>query len=67
MTPNDLTHKEKDDLITLTKKALELVCARLACYEGKHSPESSPEHWIKIAYLSTKTTSFTKIDYLKQK
>lgn len=55
MNPNNLTHKDKDELITLTKKALELACARLACYEGRDSPHASMEHWVGIAYLSTKT------------
>lgn len=55
MTPNDLTHKEKDELISLTKRALELACLRLASYEGKDSPTASVEHWVGRAFLMTKT------------
>lgn len=54
MTSDDLTHIEKDELISLTKKALELTCARLACYEGKDSPYALMEHWVGLAFLSTK-------------
>jgi hypothetical protein len=54
MSPNDLTHTEKDELISLTKIALELACAKLACYEGHDSPHASMEHWVGVAYLSTK-------------
>lgn len=51
----DLTHQEKDDLIRLTKLALQLACARLALYEGMNSPTSQPEEWVGRAFLITKT------------
>lgn len=54
-TPQDLTHKEKDDLIRLTKRALELACVRLALYEGQDSPTANPEEWVGRAYLMTQT------------
>lgn len=51
----DLTHKEKDELIMLTKKALELACYRLGCFDGLDSESADPEYWIGRAYLTTQT------------
>lgn len=62
MTHQDLTHKEKDDLIRLTKTALELVCSRLSTYEGRFAETADPEHWIGRAYLMTQTKGWKK-DY----
>ena len=55
MTPDDLTNEEKDDLIRLLKKALELACARLAMYEGQDSSTAHPDEWVGRAFLMTKT------------
>lgn len=60
MTPQDLTHEEKDNLIRLTKTALELACARLAFYEGRFSKKADPEHWIIRASLMTQTEGWKK-------
>lgn len=60
MTPDQLSHAEKDELITLTKRALELVCCRLALYEGKDSPFADPEQWIGQAYLSLNVKGWKK-------
>ena len=51
MTTKNFTHKQKDELIKLTKTALELSCARLSNYEGINSELSNPEEWIKRAYF----------------
>lgn len=61
-TPNDLSHKEQAELISLVKKALELACAKLACYEGLDSPSANPEEWVGRAYLMTRTTGWKKDD-----
>ncbi len=51
MESEDLSHEQKDELIDLVKRALQLACARLACYEGLDSPTVRPEEWIGRAYL----------------
>lgn len=58
----DLSHEEKDELISLLKKALEFASARLGCYEGQSSPHADPEEWIKRAYLSTQMTGWKPHD-----
>jgi hypothetical protein len=58
--PHDLTHEEKDNLIRLTKKELELVCARLSTYEGLFSESAHPEHWVGRAYLMTQNKGWKK-------
>lgn len=60
MTPNDLSHEEKDHLIRHIKRALEMASARIACYEGKGSPRAQSEYWMEAAVLSTTTTGWKK-------
>ncbi len=60
MTNKDLTHQEKDELISLTKTALELACARLRTYEGLFADSADPEYWISNAYLMKQTTGWKK-------
>lgn len=55
---NGLSHEQKDDLLRLTKKALELACMRLAAYEGSASPTANPEQWIARTNLITKTSGW---------
>jgi len=62
MSRNNFSHEQKDDLISTLKCALELACARLACYDGMGSPTTDPEEWLKRAYLMQQSTGWKRHD-----